>query len=242
MPDGGAASAFFYGPADAGETRPAVLHLTDIFGIRDATRGMARRLAEQGFCVLQPNCFYRAGAPPLFEEPVVFGEARTDKRLQEVFASLTPQDMAADIPAYLDFLQKQDGVHAGAMGVVGYCFTGAMALRAAALCPGRIAAAASFHGGRLYTGAQDSPHLSLPQVQHVGTKLYFGHASNDQSMDEDAIRNFEQALSDWGGGFESETYNAAHGWTVPGRDVYDAAEAERAFAKMTAFFKDALAA
>jgi dienelactone hydrolase len=39
-------------------------------------------------------------------------------------------------------------------------------------------------------------------------------------------------LRDWRGAFQSETYEGAlHGWTVPGRDIYNELQAERAFEK-----------
>ena len=64
-------------------------------------------------------------------------------------------------------------------------------MRAAAVRAGKVGAAASFHGGGLYTDAPTSPHLVLPRIR---AELYFGHAINDQSMPEEAIKNLEQAL------------------------------------------------
>ena len=56
-------------------------------------------------------------------------------------------------------------------------------------------------------------------------------------MGEIEIERLESALRDWRGAFQSETYNgAAHGWTVPGRDVYNELQAERAFAKEVELF------
>jgi carboxymethylenebutenolidase len=171
------------------------------------------------------------------------------------------------------------------IGVVGYCFTGAMALRIAAEIPGKVAAMASFHGGRLVTGDADSPHLLLPKVE---ARLYFGHAVEDSSMTAQNIATLEKALADWSGKaaprqgeedhagghfglaggkvaprqgeedhagghfglvggkvaarqYKSETYaDARHGWTLPGRPVYNEAQAEAAFAKLTALMQDAL--
>src|SRR5262249_52502736 len=98
----------------------------------------------------------------------------------------------------------------------------------------RIAAAASFHGGGLYTDQPDSPHLLLPKIK---ARLYFGHAENDRSMPAEAIAKLETALKAWSGRSESETYPAAHGWGVPGHvGAYDEAEADRAFGKMVELF------
>ena len=123
------------------------------------------------------------------------------------------------------------------MGVVGFCFAGQFALRVAAARPDRIAAAASFHGGGLFTDTDESPHLVLPRVK---ARLYFGHASNDQSMPTSAIQKFESALEDWGGSYESETYAARHGWMIPGGKVHKPAEAERGFAKLMKLLDETL--
>jgi carboxymethylenebutenolidase len=59
----------------------------------------------------------------------------------------------------------------------------------------------------------------------------------DKSMTAAQIETLEQALRDWHGAFQSETYEGAlHGWTVPGRDVYNELQAERAFEKLVELF------
>ena len=123
------------------------------------------------------------------------------------------------------------------MAVIGFCFTGAFALRTAAARPDRIAAAASFHGGGLYKDDPASPHTVLNRIK---ARLLIAHARDDRGMPSPAIANFDQALSEWGGRYESETYNAFHGWTVPDHTVYDSAEAERAFAKLIALLETSL--
>ena len=235
---GGAAEAFLCTPSSGTGPWPGVLYLTDIFGIRPAYHGLAQQLADKGFAVLIPNAFFRAGALPLFDFTPEIGEARTMQRFGELRTALSNETMGPDAAAYGKFLQARPEVRGGKLGVVGYCFTGQMALRAAAAAPDRFGAALSFHGGNLYTDQPDSPHLLLPVIQ---ARLYFGHATNDHSISADAIARLEAALSDWGGRFESETYPAAHGWCIPGRaGIYDEVQANRAFAKMVAVLDAAL--
>ena len=234
LPDG-KAEAFFYKPDDVGNF-PGVVFLTDIWGIRDANRGMAKRLADKGFAVLMPNVFFRHGKLPLTPPGFVFkpGEPASMRVMAELFKALTAPQMTADGKVYVDALLKQKGVAAGKVGVVGYCFTGAMTLRMAAADPDRIAAAASFHGGRLVTDDTDSPHLLLPRIR---ARLYFGHAVQDQSITAQQIEILEAALRDWHGAFQSETYaGALHGWSVPDRPVYNELQAERAFEKLVELF------
>src|SRR5581483_6998917 len=113
---------------------PGVVFLTDIWGIRPANIGMARRLAEKGFAVLMPNAFHRYSRikPNGWK---VEDQAEIQKALPILFRTLTAGQMESDGKAYVDFLLAQKGVKAGKIGVVGYCFTGQMALRMAAAAP-----------------------------------------------------------------------------------------------------------
>jgi carboxymethylenebutenolidase len=217
---------------------PGAMHLVDIGGIRDSHRGMAKQLAAEGYVVLLPNVFYRVGKAPFFAWPFKMDDEQTMRSLGALRDSLPPAAMVADGNAYIDFLAKQESVSDGGMGVIGYCFTGAMALRIAASRPDKIAAAASFHGGRLYTDDPASPHTLLPRVK---ARLYFGHAIEDRSMPKEAIEKFERALASWDGKYESETYQGAHhGWAVPDSPSYNRPQAERAFEKLTELFAASL--
>lgn len=223
---------------EGGQRRPGVVHLTDIGGIRPSQHEMARRLAGEGYTVLMPNVFHRTGRPPLFEPGLSMGDERARKRYVELSAPLTPEAVERDVSAYVDFLAAHPSVGEGPMGVVGYCFTGSMAMRTAAARPSRIAAAASFHGGSLFTDAPTSPHLVLPRIK---ARLYFGHATMDRTMTEEVIAKFEQALKAWGGEYDSQIFDGAyHGWTVPDSSVYNSQQAERAFEKLTELFGETL--
>ena len=227
-PDG-TADGFLIQPEKEGRW-PGVLYLTDIFGIRDASRGMASRLAAEGYTVLLPNIFYRNGKPPIFNSPFKIGDERFVKRMNEIRGPLTPDAMDRDLSAYVDFLAKQPSVSGKAFGAVGFCFSGQMVLRAAATRSDQIAAAASFHGGGLYTDAPTSPHTLLSRVK---AHLYFGHGTEDRSMPQEAIEKLNRALAVWGGNYESEVYEAHHGWTVPDNPAYNEPQAERAYKKLT---------
>jgi carboxymethylenebutenolidase len=231
--------------ADGGKKLPGVIHYPDIMGIRPSHRAMAKRLADAGYTVLLVNPFYRTARGKLFDfQPNFAGDERTMKRFGELTGPLTPEAMEKDAATYVNYLATQPSVTAARIGAVGYCFTGAMALRTASSRPDRIGAIASFHGGRLFVDGPASPHLVLPRIpKSNGPQLYFGHAVNDHSMPQEAIDKLDGALAAWGGKYESELYkDALHGWTVPEdkSPVYNKPQAERAFSKMTGMFAAAL--
>jgi carboxymethylenebutenolidase len=224
----GSAEAIVYSPG--GGKFPALLFYTDLFGVRPANQGMAQRIAAAGYTVMMPNVFYRYGKLPLLDFEFQMGEERSMKALGPLFGALTGANMEADAPYYVDALLGRGDVQGGKIAVVGYCFTGAMALRTAAVAPDKVAAAASFHGGRLVTEDADSPHTRIPKVKG---ELYFAHAVEDQSATPAQIAKLDNTLRGWGGEFQSEMYEGArHGWTVPGRDVYDEKQAQRHYEKL----------
>ncbi|HXS06584.1 MAG TPA: dienelactone hydrolase family protein [Rhizomicrobium sp.] len=229
----GIADAILYAPGDG--QYQGLLFYTDIFGVRPANQGMVRRIAEQGYAVTMPNIFYRYGKPPFADANFKWGEPDSMKIVHGLFAALNGAMMEKDAPVYVEAQLQQQEVSGPKLGVVGYCFSGAMSLRTAAVVPDEVAAAASFHGGHLVTEAPDSPHSRVPRVKG---ELYFGHAVEDQSMPPDAIEKLNYTLKAWGGRYESEVYEGAlHGWTVPGRDVYNEKQAERAHAKLLDLLK-----
>lgn len=235
LPDGTADAVLF--TPDSDHPLPGVLFIPDIGSIRDTKRQMARRLAAEGYIVLMPNQFYRTSRPPVFPFPRKSGDPATTKRMAELVAPLTPEALDKDLAVYLDTLATYTPDKK--IGVVGFCIGGGIALRAAAVRPDLVAVVASFHGGGLYKANDPaSPHLVLPKVK---ARLYFGHATDDKSMDADAITELVKALKAWGGRFESEIYEGAHhGWTVPDNPAYNQPQAERAYAKLTELFRETI--
>ncbi|KUL36817.1 dienelactone hydrolase [Streptomyces sp. NRRL F-4489] len=225
-PDG-TADAYLAHPDD-GAPHPGVLLYMDAFGLRPALEEMARRLAGHGYTVLVPNVLYRAGRAPLVELPDHINPAERPDifgKLAPIMQALTPERAMRDAGAYLGWLAGSPLVSDGPVGTTGYCMGGVLAVRTAAAFPDRVAAAASFHAGRLVTDAEDSPHRLL---RPITAELYFGHADHDQSMTAEHIETLEGALDAAGVRYRSELYEGAHhGYTQPDTAAYHAEANER---------------
>lgn len=224
----GVADAFFARP-EAGGPYPAVLLYMDAFGIRPALEAHAQRLAGEGYSVFVPNVFYRHGLSPVVDniEQLVGGSDRAAlfAALRPRMEALTPEATIADSQAWLTFLRERDDVREGPIGTVGYCMGGRLSLRMAGEFADAVAAAASFHGGNLATGEDNSPHLSA--VRAAG-ELYIGHADNDGSMDPEQMGRLTRALADAHVRHTAELYvGAQHGWTQTDTPAYDEPSAER---------------
>ncbi|GGR97273.1 hydrolase [Micromonospora fulviviridis] len=223
----GVADAFLVRP-DGDGPFPAVLVFMDAFGLRPRLAEMAGTIAARGYVVLVPNLFHRFGRAPLVDLSGLGDETLRGAlfaKVSPMIGALTPDVVARDTAAYLDFLAAQPGVAPGPVAAVGYCMGGTNALRAIEAHPDRIAAAAAFHAGRVVTDAPDSPHLG---VGAVTGELYFGHADHDPSMTAEQIATLEKALDAAGVTYRSEVYaGARHGYTQADTPMYDERATER---------------
>ncbi|WP_335935526.1 dienelactone hydrolase family protein [Streptomyces sp. PTD5-9] len=230
-PDG-VADAYLVHPDD-GRPHPAVLLYMDAFGIRPQLRKAADRLARAGYTVLVPNVFHRHGRAPVVELPdFIDPAARPDlfERLGPILRSLTPEAAMRDADAYLNWLAECPAAADGPVGVTGYCMGAGLALRTAGTYPDRVAAAAGFHGGRLATESDDSPHLLADRIE---AELYFGHADQDPSLPAEQIDRLEEAFTEAGVRHRCEVYPGAHhGFTQADTAAYDRAADERHWAAL----------
>ena len=206
----------------------------DGLGIRPAMLEVGERLAASGYFVLLPDLYYRSGAYEPMNPRAIFSDPEQRKMLMERFMSLaTPANVMSDTKYFLDYIGSQPDAKKGRIGTTGYCMGGLMSLTAAGTYPDRIAAAASYHGGRLATDAPDSPHRLASKIK---ARVYVAGAIEDQSFPDDMKVRLEEALTGAGVDHRIETYPAKHGWVLRDTPVYDEAAAERHWQTLLALF------
>jgi len=240
-PDGTCDAAFIY-PATGAHA--AVIIWPDAFGLRPSMRNMAKRLAsESGYSVLVPNPFYRVGKAPMFEDASKVDFATERPKINPLMASINAAGtVEKDAPAFVAWLDQQPQVdRTKKIGTQGYCMGGALVVRTAAAVPDRIGAGGSFHGGGLVNQTPTSPHLLAPKIKG---RMYFGIATNDDMQQPDAKTALKAAFDAAKVPVEVEVYSMAqHGWCVPDmpNNLYKMDDAERAWGKLLALYKAALA-
>ena len=236
-PDGTSDCVLFH-PVGTG-TWPAVLIWPDIMGLRPAFRDMGRRLAGQGYVVLVVNPFYRSAKAPVIDDKFDFGNPEQRARLMGYRGAMTDDGVDRDAVAYLAFLDAQAQTSkTRKAGVQGYCMGGPLSFRTAAAVPGRMAAVGSFHGGGLVTKNPNSPHLLIPKTNAA---YLIAKARNDDAREPTVKDDLKAAFAAAGRPATVEVYPADHGWCVKGSAVYNEAEAERAWAALSAMYKTQLA-
>ena len=232
-PDG-TIDAYFVRPASG--AHPAILTWPDIAGLREAFRVMARRLAGQGYAVLTVNPYYRDLAAPQFEDFAAFFGNDGFQTVRPWREQLTSEAIMRDAVAAIGWLDARDEVDtARGVGTHGYCMGGPFTVWTAAAVPDRVRAAASLHGGGLVR--EDDPQSPHNLIAGTQASYLIAYGQDDDERDPEAKTVLREVADAAGRSAEIEIYNADHGWTVLDSPVYDQAEAERAWTRMSALFE-----
>ncbi len=197
-----------------GGPAPVVLYLMDAPSIRGSLHDMSMRLASAGYYVMMPFLFYRGSE---FRE---FGSSDEEMhRRMELMFTVNPTNIIGDAEAMLDFAAGDPAASDGAVGAVGFCMSGGLAVSLARAMPERMAAVASIHGAWMVRDGTDSPHLGLDNVR---AEIYLGWCDNDATAPPETMRVFRESLDtaevdytlDW-------ITNAEHGYAPPGGPRYN---------------------
>jgi carboxymethylenebutenolidase len=194
-------------PAVGARTGGLVI-LQEIFGVTDQLKGVAKRYAALGYEVAIPALFDRheKGAVIPFDSP-----ARGRDMMQASDLEKTMLDVDAAVQAL--------AAKGGKVAVMGFCWGGGLALRAAQKLD--IAAAISFYGTRL-TQYLDTP-LKAPLLGHFGTK--------DDHVPAEMLAEAKAFLPE----MEVHMYEAGHAFANNARSAYVADAAELAHARTVEF-------
>jgi len=197
---------------------PVVLYLMDAPGIRPALRDMASRLASAGYYVMLPYLYYRGG--PYRE----FGTSDEDMHArQELMGSITPTNIVGDANALLEHADGDAAARPGAVGAVGFCMSGGLAISVGRGIGDRVAAVASIHGAWLVRDTDDSPHLGL---EGLAAEAYFAWVEGDETAPADTRQVMADALEAAGVTHTIDVItDAVHGF-APAGARYDRAASE----------------
>ena len=236
-PDG-TADCYFVHPATGAYA--GVVVWPDILGLRPAFRQMGKRLAESGYSVLVVNPFYRQKHAPVVPPGASFADDATRNTVMPLAQALNATTHVTDAKAFVAFLDSQPAVNKNKkIGTTGYCMGGPIVMRTAAAVPDRVGAGASFHGGGLVTKQPDSPHLLVPNMK---AQFLFAIAENDDQREPESKTVLRDTFAKAKLATEIEVYSgAAHGWCPPDSQVYNQAQAERAWSRLLVLFQKALA-
>jgi carboxymethylenebutenolidase len=215
----GKARGYLVRPAKASGPLPLVLVVHENRGLNPHIEDVARRVALENFIALAPDALFPLGGYPGDED-----QARA------LFQKLEQPKAFEDFVAATHHLRAQPGAGVR-LGVVGFCYGGAIANRLAATLPD-LAVAVPFYG-------------SAPPLETVGAikaELLLHFAANDERVNA-SWPPFEAALKAAGVKYTAHTYpDTQHGFHNDTTPRYDPDAARLAWQRTVELFNRVLRA
>ena len=145
-PDGFELPAYVARPQGEGPF-PAVVVVSEIFGVHAYIQDVCRRLAHEGYAAIAPAFFVRAGDPAPLSDMA---------QVQAIVAQAGYEQVMGDVSAALDWLNGQIWADSDRLGITGFCWGGKVvwqavarfaAFKAGVAWYGRLAPAEGASGG-----------------------------------------------------------------------------------------------
>jgi carboxymethylenebutenolidase len=198
-------------PAGSGKA-PAVVVIQEWWGLNEQIKGIADRLAGEGFVALVPDLYH--------------GKLATDRdeasHLMNTLDWTRAMDDLAGAVAHLREHPRSNGK----VAVVGFCMGGALSFAAAASIPG-LAAVVPCYG---VPGQADYTKVDAPILAHF--------CKTDDWATPEIARKIQAQIEEQGGSMELHLYDAEHAFMNEKRpEVYHPEAAKQAWARTIAFLR-----
>lgn len=205
-------------PAKASGKLPGVVVVHENRGLNPYIEDVARRLAVAGFVAFAPDALYPVGGYP--------GNDDEGRALQ---AKLDKNKITEDFVAAAQFLSTHASCN-GSLGVVGFCFGGAMANTLAWRLPDLIKAAVPYYGGQ--PTAEETAKIKGALLIHyaeLDTRVNAGWPAYETALKAAKIEHTAYIYPGVNHGFHNDT-----------TPRYDQAAAELSWTRTIEFFKKKL--
>jgi carboxymethylenebutenolidase len=208
-------TAYLARPKAAG-SYPGIIVIHENKGLTDHIKDVARRVAKAGYIALAPDLGSRGGGTDKLGSDAItafLGQAK-------------PEDLVKDLNEGLNYLEKQTGIKAGKLGVVGFCFGGGLTLRFAAANP-KILAAVPYYG----------PVPTPVSMFATTNAAILGQYGATDSRVNSGIPDLEKAMKDNNKVYEKRLYDGAgHAFNNDTGGSYNKDAAVKAWAETLSWF------
>lgn len=201
---------------------PGVVVIQEWWGLNPQIKGVADRLAGEGFTALAPDLYHGELA----------GHDEMDKAGQ-LMSTLPPDRAARDMGGAVDFLASHDATTGDKVGVIGFCMGGMLSWILATVRPDTVGAVVPFYGAPLDpANAPDWSKLQAPVQAHA--------AENDDFFPPAAIEALGEQLRAQGKDVTVHVYpGTGHAFAneTDALGTHHAAAAEQAWGRAVEFLR-----
>jgi carboxymethylenebutenolidase len=197
---------------------PGVVVLHEVFGVNHNIRGIADRLAMEGYVALAPDLYSRPGG---------FARFCATQMVKAFMNNSVDQQAVRDLKSAVAYLQGLESVQADRIGVVGFCLGGGYSLLLACASD-QVKASVVFYG------RNPAPIEAVASIQ---CPLLFFYGEEDRFI-RDGVPKLQEAMRRHGKQMEVHAYpNASHSFMNDRRRSYRPEAASDAWRHTLEFFR-----
>jgi carboxymethylenebutenolidase len=196
-----------------GRPNAGLVVLQEIFGVTDHIRGVADGFAAEGYLTIAPSLFDRI-------KPNIVLDYTDVEQARQFMQKLDLKTVVTDVDAAADSVRS-----AGKVGIVGYCWGGAIADLAA--CSGGVDAAVAYYGRMIVDWLDLKP--ACPVMYHFG--------DDDPLIPPETVELIRNARTD---GTFYRYADTGHGFNCDERADFRPESAALALERTLAFFGNTL--
>jgi len=208
---------------------PAVIVVSEIFGLHEYIRDVCRRFAKLGYAAIAPAFFVRAGDPaPLTDVAAIF----------KIVQAASDKQVMGDVAASIRFLQSAPYIDPGRIAVTGFCWGGRIVWLACETFP-EIKAGVAWYGQLAPVAGQPAdPTREYPidLVARLHAPVLGLYGGKDKLSD--SVPAMREAIAKAGkSGDEIIVYaDSGHGFHADYRSSYNAGDAQDGWSRLLAHF------
>jgi carboxymethylenebutenolidase len=215
-------------PAKGGKF-PVVLVVQEIFGVHEHIKDLCRRLAKKGYLAVAPELYVREGDVSKLKE---FPE------ILKIVSKVPDKQVMSDLDAAVKWADGTGKADTSKLAVTGFCWGGRIVWLYAAHNP-KLKAGAAWYGKIKGQADELHPKHPIDVVADLKAPVIGFYGAADTGIPVESVKAMEEALEKAKKPSKIILYpDTPHGFNADYRPTYRKKEAEEAWAKMLAFFKE----
>ncbi len=212
-----------------GKAFPVVLVVQEIFGVHEHIKDICRRLGKHGYIAIAPELYARQGD--------VSGMENIQDILQKVVSKVPDAQVMADLDAAVAYAKSTGKGNVDKLAITGFCWGGRIVWLYAAHSD-QLRAGAAWYGRLVGQPTPLQPKYPVDVAGQLKAPVLGLYGEADQEIPLDTIEKMRVAIKAHNGNSEIIVYpKAPHGFNADYRPSYRKADADDAWKRMLAWFK-----
>jgi carboxymethylenebutenolidase len=212
-----------------GSSFPVVLVVQEIFGVHEHIKDLCRRLAKSGYLAVAPELYARQGD--------VSGISNIQEIIKTVVSKVPDAQVLSDLDAAVAYAKSTGKGNTDKLAITGFCWGGRIVWLYAAHSD-QLRAGAAWYGRLVGEPSPLQPKHPIDVAAQLKAPVLGLYGEADQGIPLDTIERMRTAIKSANGNSEIIVYpKAPHGFNADYRPSYRKDNAEDAWKRMLAWFK-----